>query len=193
MDGTKDVIQNLNVKTLLIGKQNQKTKECEEILQIAKQNNVAIKVVSNLNKINIDKYVSVKILAPNSNNLIEENALNNNSVVAKLEYGQFSMLFTGDIEKSVEEQLIKEKKNELKSTVLKVAHHGSNSSTTDEFVKEVKPQIALIGVGENNKYGHPNSQVLERLKCKIYRTDRDGEISIIVNKKGKMKIETKIN
>ena len=81
---------------------------------------------------------------------------------------------------------------ELNETTMDINNRILRKITTDEFVKEVKPQIALIGVGENNKYGHPNSQVLEKLKCKIYRTDKDGEISIIVNKKGKMKIE-KIN
>jgi competence protein ComEC len=71
--------------------------------------------------------------------------------------------------------------NILNSTILKVGHHGSNSSLTKEFLDAVNPKIALIGVGENNKYGHPGEEVLERLEkahIKIFRTDEDGEISI---------------
>ena len=83
----------------------------------------------------------------------------------------------------------------LKSTVLKIPHHGSKTSSTEEFLKLVSPQISLIGVGKNNTFGHPNSEVLERItsmKSKVYRTDECGEITIIVNKKGKMYISSKI-
>ena len=73
------------------------------------------------------------------------------------------MLFTGDIEKA-EENLINKYKNNLKSTILKVSHHGSKTSTSEEFLKYVKPEIALIGVGENNKFGHPNQTTIEKLE-----------------------------
>ena len=96
------------------------------------------------------------------------------------------MLFTGDIEEIAEKELINKYKgtNKLKATVLKVAHHGSKSSSIQEILKQIKPKIALIGVGANNTFGHPNSGVLERLQklgTKIYRTDENGEISIITN------------
>lgn len=80
-------------------------------------------------------------------------------------------------------------KTTLKSNILKVAHHGSKTSTTEEFLKKVNPKIALIGVGENNMFGHPNNQVIERLKNNdiiTYRTDKCGEISITLNRKGKI-------
>ena len=102
---------------------------------------------------------------------IEENILNNNSIVAKLSNRNFSMLFTGDIEKIAEKQILEEYQNTniLKSNIIKVAHHGSKTSSTKEFLNRVKPQIALIGVGKNNKFGHPNDGVIERLnnlRCK---------------------------
>ena len=81
----------------------------------------------------------------------------------------------------------------LNSTLLKVAHHGSKSSSINLFLEEVKPQIALIGVGKNNNFGHPNIGVLERLKSyktKIFRTDENGEINIFITKEGKIKIKT---
>ena len=120
------------------------------------------------------------------------NSLNNNSIVAKLEYNEFSMLFTGDIEEKVENKLLeKYQRNILKSTVLKVAHHGSESSSKEEIVKLISPKISVIGVGKENKFGHPNKDVIRRLKeqnSKIFRTDLNGEITIKVNKKGKIKI-----
>lgn len=83
---------------------------------------------------------------------IQENIFNNNSIVAKLTYKGFSMLFTGDIEAIAEKEILKEYKNTnintLKSTILKVAHHGSKSSSTQEFINQVQPQIALIRSGK---------------------------------------------
>lgn len=81
-------------------------------------------------------------------------------------YQDISVLFTGDIEEIAEKTILEEYKNTniLKSTILKVAHHGSKSSSTEEFLNAVKPKIVLIGVGENNTFGHPNNGVLERLE-----------------------------
>ena len=91
------------------------------------------------------------------------------------------MLFTGDIEAIAEEKILdfyKEKgESILKSDVLKVAHHGSKTSTTQSFFEKVNPKICLIGVGKNNMFGHPTTEVLERINAtKIYRTDENGEI-----------------
>lgn len=147
-------------------------------------------------ELKIEKDLKIQILWPKEEQ-IQENILNNNSIVAKLIYRNFSMLLTGDIEAVAEEEILKEYKNLniLNSTILKVAHHGSKSSSTQNFIEKVNPKIALIGVGKNNTFGHPNEGVIERLEkinAKIYRTDRTGEIIIEVNKKGKIKINTKI-
>ena len=97
------------------------------------------------------------------------------------------MLFTGDIEEIAEKELTKlHKNNELNADILKVAHHGSKTSTTKEFLDLVEPKIALIGVGKNNYFGHPNSEILEKLRLleiKVFRTDECGEITIIVSNK----------
>ena len=98
------------------------------------------------------------------------------------------MLFTGDIEEIAEKQILEEYNNSniLRANVLKVAHHGSKTSSTQSFLEKVRPQIALIGVGKNNTFGHPNFEVLQRLQdinCKIYRTDEMGEIYLNINKK----------
>lgn len=153
---------------------------------------IPIIVVEKGDIINIERDLKIRILFP-TNELIEENVLNNNSVVAKLEYKKFSMLFTGDIEKIAEEKLLKNISNNLlKTDILKVAHHGSKTSSIQEFVKKVQPKIALIGVGKNNKFKHPDSEVLNRLQqlgTIIYRTDVNGEISIKVDRKGRIDIK----
>lgn len=121
-------------------------------------------------KINIEKDVYFDVLWPSSKNVIHENSINNNSLVFKMVYNKFSMLFTGDIEEIAEKAILKEYKytNMLKSTILKVAHHASKSSSTEEFLKVVNSKIAIIGVGENNMFGHPSNVVLERLQSFRY-------------------------
>jgi len=106
---------------------------------------------------------------------------NNTSIVAKLVFGENSFLFTGDIDKSAEGKLI-ESGVDINSNVLKVAHHGSKTSSAEEFIKEVSPEIAVISVGKDNKYGHPHQEVLETLAkydITILRTNQDGDIKII--------------
>ena len=114
-------------------------------------------------KIKIDKYIYFKILFP-TEKLIMQNPLNNNSIVSQLNYKSFKMLFTGDIEEIAEKEILNLQKDKLKSTILKVAHHGSNTSSTQEFINSVKPELALIGVGKNNTFGHPSECVVEKLR-----------------------------
>lgn len=108
------------------------------------------------------------------------NAPNANSVVLRLVYGDFSMLFAGDAEAQSEDRIIRSGA-EMQSRVLKVAHHGSKYATTDDWLKRVKPEAAIISDGEFNRYGHPSGDVLSRLKAaqaKVFRTDLQGEITI---------------
>ncbi len=163
--GFEYVMNNINVKNIIISKQPEDSENYKEFLKIVKKRKINIIVVDNGDKIFIEKNLYIYILWPDSDNFVSENALNNNSIVCKVVYNNFSMLFTGDIEKIAEEQIIKlyENSNALKSTVLKVAHHGSKSSSIEEILEKIKPKIALIGVGESNKFGHPNDGVIERL------------------------------
>ncbi len=106
---------------------------------------------------------------------------NNNSIVLRIEYGQTSFLFTGDAETD-EEKSILESGQTIQSTVLKVAHHGSDHSTGYVFLKEVSPQYAVISVGSGNRYGHPTENLLSRLRdanVTTYRTDLQGDITCI--------------
>lgn len=162
--GARDVVEKLNVKNLVISKQTEKSEECSQMLEAARGNNVRIIIVEAGQTLKIEKNISFNILWPDSENLISENALNNNSIVAKFTYGKFQMLFTGDIEQIAEEKIVEKYGDKLKSTILKIAHHGSNTSSDETFLNAVKPKIVLIGVGKNNKYGHPNQEVLNRLE-----------------------------
>lgn len=178
------VLKNIKVKNAIICKQAKDSQLYQEFLKICKKKKIKIIYVKNGDNIKIGK-IELKILHP-QNELITNNPLNNNAIVVKLIYNKFTMLFTGDIEKEAEELIIKNNIN-LKANILKVGHHGSKTSTTEEFLQKVSPDIALIGVGENNIFGHPNEEVLKRLKelkTKIYRTDKMGEIGIKVNRKG---------
>ena len=135
----------------------------------------------------IDNLTHIHILFPEEN-LINDNILNNNSMVFKFVSNDFSMLFTGDIEKIAEERMIEiyQNTNMLNSDVLKVAHHGSKTSSINSFLELVKPSIALIGVGKDNNFGHPNIEVLNVLReytNNILRTDELGEIIIECNGK----------
>ena len=166
-------------------------------MRIVKEKNIKVKVVKAGDKIKVDKNTYIEILWP-TDELLKENILNNNSIVTRLVYKNFTCLFTGDIEEIAEKEIIEmyEKTNKLNANMLKVAHHGSKSSSIQEFLELVKPKIALIGVDQNNKFGHPNGEVmrrLENLNCKIYRTDQMGEITVKVDNKGKIWIDKMIN
>ena len=102
--------------------------------------------------------------------------LNNSSIVLKVTFGNNSFLFTGDTTSVVEEKILN---RDIKADVLKVAHHGSRYSSSDEFIKKVNPQYAVISCGKNNDYGHPHKETIRRLKnnkIKFYRTDYLGTI-----------------
>ena len=186
-NGLLEVIKNLNIKNVLISKQVYFSEEYKNIANIINSKKINVTFVKQGDKLAIDKKIELEIFYPVEE--LEYEDLNNNSIVTKLKYNSFSILFTGDIEKSEKDLLDKYKNGELESDVLKIAHHGSKTSSSKAFLETVKPKIALIGVGNNNSFGHPNNEVLERLEninCKIYRTDKMGEIEIRVNKKGKV-------
>ena len=108
------------------------------------------------------------------------NEANANSIVARLDYGSFSMLLAGDAESQTEHRLLT-KELDLQTKVLKVAHHGSKYASAADFLNRVKPQIAIVSCGAWNRYGHPNQAVLDRLRAanvKLYRTDLQGEITL---------------
>ena len=125
-------------------------------------------------------------LTINSLNKAIYNNENDNSLVLSFQFNDFNALFTGDISVEVEKDLLINYPD-LKTNILKVAHHGSKTSSSVLFISELEPEIALIPVGKNNFYGHPNQLVIDRLEAygvSIYRTDLHGMVTIYFNSKG---------
>lgn len=136
--------------------------------------------------------VSFEIVSPSQSLIDEDTAaikakkkvdVNNESVVGRLTFGNFAMLFTGDAEGPVEKDMIASYGKKLKCQVLKAGHHGSKTSSTAEFLKLVQPESVVMSLGVNNQYGHPHEALLNRLQKQgiknIYRTDANGTITIV--------------
>ena len=190
--GILTILEELTVEKVIIAKQNEESENYKKFLEIVNQNKIKVIEVEAGDKIKIEEDIYFDIIWPLQNQ-ITQNVLNNNAIVAKLNYKKISMLFTGDIEEIAEKEILKKYENTkiLNSTILKIAHHGSKTSTTDNFLSLVNPQIALIGVGENNLFNHPAVQTIQKLKdknVKIFRTDEKGEITLYINTNGKINI-----
>lgn len=184
IEGIYAVIQKLKLKNLIIGKHETDNELYSKVVELANKYNVNIIEVKQGDELIIDGVIFDVISAKEN-----DKNVNNMSLILRMTYGEVSMLFTGDAEKELEESI------NVKTNILKVSHHGSKTSSTEEFLKKNMPQVALISVGENNSYGHPNKEVLERLKkinAYIYRTDLNGEIYMRLYKNGKIRIDTKI-
>ena len=181
------ILQEIKVETVIIGKQYESSENYKEFQRIVNMKKVNTHVVEAGNKIQIETNLYFYVLWPTSTNMISDNAINNNSLVCKLVYKNFSMLFTGDIEEIAEKVILSKyvnKQEVLNADILKVAHHGSKTSSIKEFINAVNPKYAVIGVGKDNKFGHPSEKTLETLNdknVKIYRTDISGEIMIIID------------
>ena len=195
LGGVIKILNNFDVKNFydngIVNPQSEISKDVEKLIL---NGILSRQILSAGQKLEFADNINLKFLAPASKNGFPEKDLNNNSLVFKLQYGEFSMLFTGDIEAIAEKAILKKYSknlNILKSDILKVAHHGSKTSSITEFIEKIKPKYAIIGVGEDNKFGHPSDntiQNLEKANIRIYRTDKMGEIEIKTNGK-----EIKIN
>lgn len=192
--GLNFIMENMKVENAIISNLGQESDEYDTFINLAKKQRTNLIFVKMGDVIKIGN-ATINILFP-ENNLITDNEKNNNAIVFKFIWKDFSMLFTGDIEEKAESRILSIYSNNLsilQATILKVAHHGSKTSSTKGLLEVVKPKISLIGVGEDNNFGHPNIGVIERLEsigCRIYRTDIGGEITIKYNKK--LFINTKI-
>ena len=167
--GLDDVINNFKIKNVLMPKKTTTTKTYEDVLKAIKNANLKIKTP----KVGDIFYVSMAKCEVMGIENDAEN-LNENSIIIELTYGDKKFLFTGDAEVANEK---------LRSwddiDVLKVAHHGSRTSSSEEFLEQVKPEYAIISCGQDNDYGHPHKEVIGRLKgVKIYRTDKEGTILV---------------
>ncbi|MCE5286436.1 MAG: MBL fold metallo-hydrolase [Pelosinus sp.] len=188
LGGMAAVFDNFEVKAVYDSGQTTTTATYKKYLATIKKKSIPFNVVSPGEQVDLGDVVSLKFLAPQKPLFSGgKDDLNNNSIVAKLVYGNFSMLLTGDAEQEAEARILKEYGGELKSTVLKSGHHGSNTASSEPFLQAVSPEVVVISVGENNDYHHPHPSTIKKYqnaKLKIYRTDQNGTVTITSNGQG---------
>ena len=175
-----NLVNNFKVEKVIFncGEYNDLEKELIKVLDKKK-----IKYYSCIKELNIDNN---KLYFLNNKDYGNEN---DNSSVIYTELNGYKIMFMGDASITTE-KVILDKYNLTNIDVLKVGHHGSKTSSGKEFINEINPKYSVISVGKNNRYGHPNKEVLSILKnSKIYRTDQDGSIMFKI-KNNKLKIET---
>lgn len=146
----------------------------EEMLTLIDTKNIPYNVPKTGDSIAFDDDIKVKVLNANEN--VRDN--NDASIVLKIAYGNVSFLLTADAGIALEKEMMK---YDVKATILKAGHHGSNTSSSVEFVQAVHPEVAILSYGEGNKYGHPHAEVVERLQAigsKIYATAEAGTVIV---------------
>ena len=181
--GLDDIIDNFDIGTVFMPDIINSSKQVDELLDAMERKNLNYEVPDIGEKFN-NGLADCEVMAINN----EAKDLNNSSIVIQIDYLEQRYLFMGDSEKEVEDSREWNKVN-----VLKVGHHGSNTSSTESFLNQVRPEIAIISVGLNNQYNHPSVEVLNRLKklnTTIYRTDEEG--SLLLESDGKQNIIKKI-
>lgn len=190
LGGMAALFKAFQIKQIYDNGQAANTAMYKNYLKNIKTKNIAYKALKKGDTITLGDDVKFAVLSPgkpftkeNTQGVSESGLTNDNSIVCKMTYGTFSIMFTGDAQKEVEEQLLKNYKGaELQANVLKVGHHGSKTSSSPAFVATVKPADATISCGVNNQYKFPHKPTLDTLKkyhVNVYRTDKDGIISII--------------
>lgn len=180
LGGMPGILENFKVSQIYDSGQTTTTALYRKYLSLVQSKKIPFTVLTAGTEIVIANDVKLKIFAPGKP-YIGDSDLNNNSIVAKLIYNDFSMLLTGDAEKESEERMLKTYKAELKSSILKAGHHGSNTSSSLPFLKAVAPEAAIISLGANNDYHHPHPSTLKKYgeaKMKVYRTDTDGTVTV---------------
>lgn len=172
--GLPDVISSLDIGKIYLPNATTTSKIFEKLLDTIEEKGYKITVPKINEEIKLNN-MKFKVIYTGT----DESDLNNTSIVLKLKYGNTSYLFTGDATDSTEEKILDK---DIEADVLKVGHHGSSYSSTEEFLNKVNPHYAIIEVGKDNKYDHPTKITLDRLierNIKVYRTDEDGTIKLI--------------
>lgn len=171
-----DIVNNYHVVNFYAPKVEYTTKTFERMILALKKNNLKINIIkADMDSIDLGEGTKVSVFSPIKK---EYENLNNYSPIIKVEYEENSFLFTGDAETEVEKEVLAAGYN-ISSDVLKLGHHGSSSSTSEEFFKMVNPSMCIVSLGADNKYGHPHRETLSLIKknkLTVYRTDLDGNI-----------------
>ena len=179
--GSITLINNFQVKNVILNKGTFTDLEKELIKNLNKKK---ITYQININKINLSNH-TIYLL-----NNTKYNNENDNSIITYFTYQKYKFLYMGDASITTEDNLL-ENYNLNNISILKVGHHGSNTSSSKDFISQINPSISLISVGENNIYHHPNKEVINNLsKSRIYRTDINNMVKLTINSKGILKVTT---
>ena len=179
--GSITLINNFQVKNVILNKGTFTDIEKELIKNLNKKK---IPYQININKINLSNH-TIYLL-----NNTKYNNENDNSIITYFTYQKYKFLYMGDASITTEDNLL-ENYNLNNISILKVGHHGSNTSSSKDFISQINPSISLISVGKNNIYHHPNKEVINNLsKSRIYRTDINNMVKLTINSKGILKVTT---
>ena len=189
MGGMAALFKAFTIKQLYDNGQSANTAMYKNYLKNIKAKQIPYKALKKGDTITLGGDVKFAVLSPsepftkdNTPGVSASGLTNDNSVVCKMTYGDFSIMFTGDAQKEVEDKLLQDYKGDaLQATILKVGHHGSKTSSSPAFVKAVAPKAATISCGVNNQYQFPHKPTLDTLqknKVDVYRTDKNGSITI---------------
>ncbi len=180
--GLIDVLKKYNVKILLYPLPNATETLSQELMRVAAERNVEVVQVTKPMMIQSDDGVIIKLLFPVTN---MDGALPNDaSIVSQFIFGENRFMLTGDLPMSGEIYLVRQYGENLKSDVLKLGHHGSDTSTHPDFLQKVQPELAIVSSGRDNSFGHPHRSVLsllEKFGIKLLRTDELGTINLYTN------------
>lgn len=169
--GMDDIIKNFDIEKIYMPNVTTTTKTFLDVLNAMEEKNMTFDV-PNIGQNFALGHTLFQVMYTGSN----KKNLNNSSIILKANFKNTSYLFTGDATSEVEKKILSK---DIKATVLKVGHHGSKYSTTTEFLNKVNPKYAIISVGKNNSYNHPNQITIDKLTKKnieIHRTDQEGSI-----------------
>ena len=184
IDGINDVVRNFRVRSALVGRTPESDSEYLKFKQSLVATKTNVTVINAGDALHFGNVIAT-VLWPNTSADPNAPSGNNDSVVVKLQYGERSILLTGDIEKQAEAQIMRQTED-LHVDIVKVPHHGSRTSSTDGFVAATRPRFAVISVGQTSIFGHPHPEVVERWKmsgAEVLTTGRSGTISVTTDGK----------
>ena len=180
--GMDDVLNALEVEAYMMPEVAHTSKTYESVLQALEENEIPVTYPQAGDSLELGG-MRLTVLGPEQ---VEDDDLNNCSLVSRVDSAYGSVLIPGDCERQAEEDMLKGNRP-LKADVLQLAHHGSSTSNTEAFLKAVDPKWVVIPVGEGNSYGHPHDEILQRVEelgCKAYRTDWNGTVTCVMDEEG---------
>ncbi|MEP6911150.1 MAG: ComEC/Rec2 family competence protein [bacterium] len=186
IDGLNDIARNFAVRAAFVARTPNQDPEYSEFAETLSSRGIPIRTIGAGDEMRIGN-VSVNVLWPMASMDPNRSSGNNDSVVLRFQFGDRSILLTGDIEASAEKGILEAAGNphqDVKADIVKVAHHGSKSSSTQPFIAATQPSFAVISVGQTSMFGHPNPAVVERWRtfgCQVLTTGNSGTITVRTN------------